>query len=85
VIAQAVVVVASPPILGVQIAALQPSQVAHPFIERADAQLCIRITGGELMSTPMRLTRSLRWARAASGHAAAAPPSSVMTSRRFTR
>ena len=32
------------------------------------------------MSTPTR-----RCARAASGHAAAAPPSSVMKSRRFTR
>jgi hypothetical protein len=27
--------------------AVSASQVAHPFIERADAQLCIRITGGE--------------------------------------
>src|SRR5262245_65297383 len=46
-VAQAVAVLAGPPILGLQIASLQPSQVAHPFVERADAQLCIRITGGE--------------------------------------
>src|SRR5262245_3161036 len=35
------------------------------------------------MSTPMRRTRSLCCARAASGHAAA-PPSSDMSERRFT-
>jgi hypothetical protein len=35
------------------------------------------------MSTPTRRMRSLGCARAASGHAAAAPPSSVMNSRRF--
>jgi hypothetical protein len=34
--------------------------------------------------TPIRRTRSPCCARAASGHAAAAPPSSVMNSRRFT-
>ena len=34
------------------------------------------------MSTPMRRMRSPCCARAASGHAAAAPPSSVMNSRR---
>src|SRR5262249_38054283 len=37
------------------------------------------------ISTPMRRTRSLCCARATSGHAAAAPPSSVMKSRRFIR
>ena len=36
------------------------------------------------MSTPMRRIRSPCCARAASGHAAAAPPSSVMNARRFT-
>jgi hypothetical protein len=49
----------------VQIATLQPSQVAHPSIERADAQLCIRITGGEAHKhanapdpfSPLRLRR----------------------------
>jgi uncharacterized protein YchJ len=35
------------------------------------------------MSTPMRRTRSLCCARAANGHTAAAPPSSVMKSRRL--
>jgi hypothetical protein len=35
------------------------------------------------MSTPTRRTRSLCCARAASGHATAALPSSVMNSRRF--
>jgi hypothetical protein len=35
------------------------------------------------MMAPIRLTRSARCARAAIGHAAA-PPSSVMNSRRFT-
>jgi hypothetical protein len=35
------------------------------------------------MSTPMRRIRSACFARAASGHAAATPPSSVMKSRRF--
>src|SRR5215813_643279 len=35
------------------------------------------------MSTPMRRIRSACFAHAASGHAAAAPPSSVMKSRRF--
>ena len=37
------------------------------------------------MSTPMRRIRSACCARAVSGHAAAAPPSSVMTSRRLNR
>jgi hypothetical protein len=37
------------------------------------------------MSTPMRRIRSACCARAASGHPAAAPPSSVMKARRFTR
>src|SRR5262249_53230155 len=37
------------------------------------------------VSTPMRRTRSPCCARAASGHVTAAPPSSVMNSRRFIR
>jgi hypothetical protein len=37
------------------------------------------------VSTPMRRMRSRCCARVGSGHAAAAPPSSVMTARRFTR
>ena len=36
------------------------------------------------ISTPIRRTRSACCARAASGHAAAVPPSSVMNSRRLT-
>jgi hypothetical protein len=36
------------------------------------------------MSTPRRRIRSPSWARTASGHAAAAPPSSLMKSRLFT-
>jgi hypothetical protein len=42
-------------------------------------------SAAEAMSTPMRGIRSGCCARAASGHAAAAPPSSVMNSRRFNR
>src|SRR6516225_5961350 len=38
---------------------------------------------GQPISTPMRRIRSPCCARAASGHAAAAPPSSVMKSRRL--
>ena len=38
-----------------------------------------------VISTPMRRIRSGCCARAANGHAAAAPPSSVMNSRRFIR
>jgi hypothetical protein len=37
------------------------------------------------MSTPMRRVRSRCCARAAIGHAVAAPPSSVMASRLFNR
>ena len=41
-------------------------------------------SAGTFISTPMRRTRSACCARAARGHAAAAPPKSVMNSRRFT-
>ena len=40
-------------------------------------------SAAKFMSTPMRRIRSRCCARAASGHAAAAPPSSVMNSRRL--
>jgi hypothetical protein len=42
-----------------------------------------RLSAANGMSTPTRFTRSLCCARAASGQAAAAPPSKVMKSRRF--
>jgi hypothetical protein len=38
--------------------AVSASQVAHPFIERADAQLCIRITGGEQLPADPRTAKS---------------------------
>ena len=54
--------------------------------ERRDAGLQFRIVRGcGPTSTPMRRIRSPCCARAASGHATAAPPRSVMNSRRFIR
>ena len=43
----------------------------------------LEIVRGDVISTAIRRIRSRCCARAASGHAAAAPPSSVMNSRRL--
>ena len=51
----------------------------------SDAALRFRIVRRVSASTPMRRIRSGCCARAASGQAAAAPPTSVMNSRRFIR
>ena len=61
---------------------VQPN-FCKPLQERRDVGLRFRIVRGQSMSTPMRRIRSACCARAASGHAAAAPPSSVMNSRRL--
>jgi hypothetical protein len=37
---------------------LAVSASRHPFIERADAQLCIRITGGEQLPADPRTAKS---------------------------
>src|SRR5262249_4975012 len=50
--------------------------VSHPFTSGSLSESVVR--------KPMRRTRSGCCARAASGHAAAAPPRRVMKSRRFT-
>ena len=61
------------------VAAVGPAQLLQPLQERRDAGLIFRIVRGRrVRSTPMRRIRSGCCARAASGHAAAAPPRSVM-------
>jgi hypothetical protein len=51
--------------------------------ERLNASLRLRIVAGDNMSTPTRRIVSGCYARAASGHAAAAPPTIAIKSRRF--
>ena len=66
------------------VAAVVQPDCCKPLPERPDAGLSFhdrpRLPGS---STPMRRVRSRCCARAATGHAAA-PPSNVMNSRRFT-
>ena len=64
------------------VAADAPAQLLQLLQERPDAGLKFWIVRGAGSSTPMRRIRSPCCARAASGHAAAAPPRSVMNSRR---
>jgi hypothetical protein len=53
---------------------------------KARTRACIStFVGGYGIRIPIRRTRSACCERAASGHAAVAPPSSVMNSRRFIR
>ena len=67
---------------------LRPSVQPNPCSPRRNAAMRSRISGSSvllpLVNTPIRRIAGC-CARAASGHAAAAPPSSVMNSRRFIR
>ena len=81
--ANALGIACAPADVDLHVAAVGPAQLLQPLQERREAGLSFRIVRGQLMSTPMRRIRSPCCARAASGHAAAAPPSSVMNSRRF--
>ena len=76
---------ATPTGLDLQVAAGCPAQQLHRLPERIDAPLPFRVAcGGGADETPIGAPGRL-CARATSGHAAAAPPSSVMNSRRFIR
>ena len=61
--------------------ARRSSPIAAALQERCNEPLPASGSSAPGMSTPMRRIRSRCCARAASGHAAAAPPSSVMNSR----
>src|SRR6266536_2595644 len=77
----------SPPARRMSNWTLRPS--AHPSSRsprrRAETRICPSSPSASPMSTAMRRIRSGCCARAASGHAAAAPPSSVMKLRRLIR
>jgi hypothetical protein len=51
-------------------------------VKRPDAGLIFRIVGGRGHEDTIRGTRSACWARAANGHAAAAPPNAASNSCR---
>jgi hypothetical protein len=76
-----IVVIAVPPKVHPHVAATGPTQV-RKRLSRHERR---KASGSHGMSTPMRRTRSPRWARAASGHAignVAATAASLMTSHR---
>ena len=79
--ANAVGITPAPTSVDPHVAAVDPAQLLQSLQERRDASLRFRIVRA-VMSTPMRRIRSGCCARAASGHAAA-PPISVMNSRRL--
>ena len=60
-----------------------PETIGSTCRNTATPDCCPGSSAVVFMSTPMRRTRCGSCARAASGHAAAAPPSSVMNSRRL--
>src|SRR5262249_9720383 len=61
----------------------RPAPFLKSLMEHCDAGLSFRIVSGRVHGTPMRRVFSRCCARAASGHAAAAPPMIVMNSRRL--
>jgi len=65
--------------------ALRPAEFLETLAERCDPGASFPVALGIAISTPIRRMRSRCCARAASGHAAAAPPRSAMNVRRFTR
>jgi hypothetical protein len=65
-----------------QVAAVGPPQRRQSLVKRPDAGLIFRIVGGRGHEDTMRRTRSACWARAANGHAAAAPPNAASNSCR---
>ena len=65
------------------VAALRPPELLESLPECGDEGLSFRSLSAYPISTPIRRIPPGCCARAASGHAAAAPPSSVMNSRRF--
>ena len=66
------------------VVAVAPPQLLQPLQESRD-EVCPTGASARGMSTPMRRMRSLCCARSPSGHAATAPPSTVMNSRRLFR
>ena len=65
------------------VAPLRPAELLEALAERSDPSLSFMVALRIRHQHPMRRTRSTCCALAASGHTAAAPPSSVMNSRRF--
>jgi len=65
------------------VAADAPARLLQPLQERPDVGLEFRIVRGSGQEYPIRRIRSGCCARAASGHAVAAPPRTAMNSRRF--
>ena len=79
----AVGIAVTPANIDPHVAAIGPAQFLQALQERPRRACACLSSAAKLMITPMRRIRSPRCARAASGHAAAAPPSSVINSRRF--
>src|SRR6476469_4355902 len=69
-------------IFDVDVLPLDVTKITQPLTEGVDFR---RGSGRAVMQEPIRGTFAGCCACAASGHAAAAPPSSVMNSRRLTR
>ena len=74
-----------PAVIDPDVAALQPSELLQPLSERRDEDASIRafVSSESIVETLIRQPPCGCCARAASGHAAAAPPSNVMNSRRL--
>ena len=78
----AVGIARAPAVVDPHVAALGPAQLLQALLECRERPDASGSSAARFMSTPMRRIRSGCCARAASGHAAA-PPSSVMNSRRL--
>ena len=76
-----------PAVIGPYVAAVSPARLLQSLHERRDAGLAYRVGSSDKtgISTPMRRTCAGCCAHAGSGHATAAPPSSVMKVRRLIR
>jgi hypothetical protein len=73
----------SPTRIDPHVAPRAPAHLLQP-LQNAACRVCPCGSSATPISSPIRLTLSGCCARAASGHAIAAPPNSVMNSRRFT-
>jgi|ERR1700756_2402353 hypothetical protein len=74
-----------PAVIDPYVAAVSPARLLQSLHERRDAGLAYRVGSSDQtgISTPMRRTCAGCCAHAGSGHTIAAPPSSVMNSRRL--
>jgi hypothetical protein len=73
----------TPAVVDLKVASNVPAQFPKP-LQNAPLRACdCGSSAGCALSTPIRRVRALCCARAASGHAAVAPPISVMNSRRL--